>query len=207
MLYGDRVFRWLVCLLLSFLFTSAAFASDGHGPDPTSAHAGANQDSLIDIKADKAIFSAVVFVLLFGGLYFVAWKPISEALQLREQTIATQISDAKRSADEAMSKLKEYDAKLQSAHVQAQDLIVQARKDAEAAGQRIVSEAQAEASRQRDRAMSDIESAKHAALSEISSKSTDIAFSLARRVVGRELKTDDHKQLIADALSKMPNRN
>ena len=106
-----------------------------------------------------------------------------------------------------MAKLKEYDAKLQTAHAQAQDLLVQARKDAETAGQRIVSEAQAEATRQRDRALTDIESAKQAALSELSGKSTDIAFSLARRVVGRELKTEDHQQLIADALSKMPSRN
>jgi F-type H+-transporting ATPase subunit b len=126
---------------------------------------------------------------------------------MREQGIATQLADAKRASEEAMAKLKEYDAKLQTAHAQAQDLLVQARKDAETAGQRIVSEAQAEATRQRDRALTDIESAKQAALSELSGKSTDIAFSLARRVVGRELKTEDHQQLIADALSKMPSRN
>jgi len=181
--------------------------SDDHGPDPTSSHAGENLDSLIDFKTDKTIWSAVVFVLLFGGLYVLAWKPISEGLAKREQTIASQIADAKRSADEAMAKLKEYDAKLQTAHAQSADLITQARKDAESAGQRIVAEAQAEASRQRDRALADIESAKQGALSDIAGKSTDIAFSLARRVVGRELRTEDHNQLISDALSKMPSQN
>ncbi len=61
-------------------------------------------------------------------------------------------------------------------------------KDAEAAGQRILADAQAEATRQKDRALADIESAKVAALSELGAKSTDIAFSLARGIVGRELK-------------------
>ena len=208
MFYGVTFIRLLLCFAVCFAFVGNSLASsDDHGPDPTSAFAGANLDSLIDFKSDKAIWSVVVFVLLFGGLYMVAWKPIAQGLAAREQTIATQIADAKRSADEAMAKLKEYDAKLQTAHAQSADLINQARKDAESAGQRIVAEAQAEASRQRDRALADIESAKQGALSDIAGKSTDIAFSLARRVVGRELRTEDHKQLIADSLNKMPSQN
>ena len=200
--------RWLLCLAICIAFAgSLAASSDDHGPDPTSAFAGESLDSLLEVKSDKAIWSAVVFLLLFGGLYVVAWKPITQALERREQSIAAQISDAKRSADEAMAKLKEYDSKIQSAHTQAAELINQARKDAEAAGQRIVAEAQAEAGRQRDRALADIESAKQSALSDIAGKSTDIAFSLARKVVGRELRADDHKQLIAESLRKMPSQN
>ena len=208
MFNGVTLLKWLLCLAVCLAFTSNSIASsDDHAPDPTSAYAGANLDSLIDIKTDKTIWSAVVFLLLVGGLYVLAWKPISQGLAMREQTIASQIAEAKRSADEAMAKLKEYDAKLQTAHAQSADLITQARKDAESAGQRIVAEAQAEASRQRDRALADIESAKQSALSDIAGKSTEIAFSLARRVVGRELRTDDHKQLIADSLKKMPSQN
>lgn len=197
----------VTALMLPTVVVSSAVASDGHGPDPTSGHANPSLDSMIEFRSDKAIWSVVVFGILFGGLYVLAWKPISQGLEMREHGIASQLSDAKRASEEAMAKLKEYDLKLQTAHAQAQDLLVQARKDAETAGQRVVAEAQAEATRQRDRALTDIESAKQAALSELSGKSTDIAFSLARRVVGRELKAEDHQQLIADALSKMPSRN
>ena len=207
MYIGMRKLVLLTALVSSIAAADGLFASDGHGSDPTSGHANPSLESLIEFRSDKAIWSVVVFGLLFGGLYVLAWKPISQGLEMREQGIATQLADAKRASEEAMAKLKEYDTKLQTAHAQAQDLLVQARKDAETAGQRIVSEAQAEATRQRDRALTDIESAKQAALSELSGKSTDIAFSLARRVVGRELKTEDHQQLIADALSKMPSRN
>ena len=208
MIYSVPFLRCLLCLVVFVAYAGSSYArSDDHGPDPTSAHAGEHQDNLLEFKYDKAIWSLVVFGLLFGGLYVLAWKPISQGLAMREQTIATQIADAKRSADEALAKLKEYDAKLQTAHAQSADLITQARKDAESAGQRIVAEAQAEASRQRDRALADIESAKQSALSDIAGKSTEIAFSLARRVVGRELRTDDHKQLIADSLNKMPSQN
>jgi F0F1-type ATP synthase membrane subunit b/b' len=50
----------------------------------------------------------------------------------------------------------------------------------------------------------EIESAKQAAMSELSQKSTDIAFGLARKVIGRELKSSDHEQLVRDALSRLP---
>jgi F-type H+-transporting ATPase subunit b len=209
MLFGIPILRWLLCFVMSLSLAGCVFASGegGHGEDPTSAHAGASQDSLLDLKTDKTIWSAVVFLILVGVLYAIAWKPISQGLASREHGIAAQIAETKQASEEALAKLKEYDAKLLSAHAQAQDLLVQARKDAESAGQRIVSEAQAEAARQRDRALADIETAKQSALADLAGKSTEIAFSLARRVVGRELKTEDHKQLIADALNKMPNRN
>ena len=209
MFYGMPILRWMICVVVGVALASSALASEegAHGDDPTSAHASANLESLLDFRADKTIWTVVVFGLLFGTLYAVAWKPISEGLAARENGIATQLAETKRISEEAISKLKEYDAKLLTAHTQAQDLLVQARKDAETSGQRIVADAQAEASRQRDRALADIESAKQSALSDLAGKSTDIAFSLARQVVGRELKSDDHTKLIADALGKMPNRN
>ncbi len=127
-------------------------------------------------------------------LYFVAWKPISEALEKRERTIANNIADAKNAAEQALIKLKEYEARLSTAATEATEIVNQARKDAEQVGQRIIADAQGEAERQRDRALADIESAKQSALSEMAAKSTDMAFSLARRVVGRELKASDHQQ-------------
>jgi predicted dehydrogenase len=91
--------------------------------------------------------------------------------------------------------------------IQAQDMVVQAKRDAEHVAERIKTEAQSNAERLLDRARSEIETAKQSALSELSLKSTDIAFGLARKVIGRELKTSDHEQLIKDALGRLPSGN
>jgi F-type H+-transporting ATPase subunit b len=187
----------------------AAGADHAHGEhhaDPTMGN-GENLGSLMAWRADKSIFTALVFLIMCAVLFFVAWKPITEALQKREKMIANNIADAKAASEQALAKLKEYEAKLAGAATQASEVVSQARKDAEAAGQRIITASQEEAARQRDRALADIESAKQTALSEMASKSTDMAFGLARRVVGRELNTNDHQQLIQDAISKMPSRN
>lgn len=191
--------------------SSAHGPAAGHGSgehhDPTHSFAGAMQGNPMEFRSDGALFSLIVFLMLLAVLYGFAWKPISEGLAKREALIATQIADAKKASEEAVAKLKEYEVKLAAAHAESQELIAKARRDAESAGQRILTEAQAEAGRQRDRALADIETAKQTALSDIAGKTTDLAFSLARRVVGRELKSEDHKQLISDALNGLPSRN
>jgi F-type H+-transporting ATPase subunit b len=142
-----------------------------------------------------------------GVLYFMTWKPLMEGLAKREKMISDQIEGARKASEDAAAKLKEYEKKLSDAAVQAQELVTSARKDAESVADRIKAEAQQEAARSRDRALADIESAKSAALSELTSKSTDIAFSLARRVVGRELNQADHQKLISEAIGNLPSNN
>ncbi|MDZ4849473.1 MAG: F0F1 ATP synthase subunit B [Pirellulaceae bacterium] len=183
-------------------------AHDAHEHhDPTHAFAGSMQANPMEWRADGAIFSLIVFLLLLAVLGVFAWKPISEGLTKREAGIARAIEDAKKASEAAAVAMKDYQAKLEAAQAQAQEMVSQARKDAETAGQRIVADAQAEAGRQRDRALADIEAAKQTALSELAGRSTEMAFSLARKVVGRELNTGDHQNLIQEALRQMPNRN
>jgi F-type H+-transporting ATPase subunit b len=202
-------------LLFSFSFGgSSVFASDEKGAsgehaahDPTHGNATNMLSHPLEWRSDQALFTLVVFGVLVAVLYGLAWKPLIQGLDLREKTIAAQIAEAKQASELAAAKLKEYEVKLQEAAVQAQALVAQARKDAESVGERIKSEAQAEAARQRDRSLAEIESAKQAALSELTNKSTDMAFALARRVVGRELRPEDHQQLINDAMNRLPSQN
>jgi F-type H+-transporting ATPase subunit b len=176
-------------------------------PDNTHGFAGPQQLDPLEFRTDIALFTLVVFLMLCAVLYAGAWKPIRQGLELRESSIAEQIEGAKRASQEATAKMAEAQSRLDSAAQQAQEIIAQARRDAESASQRIMAESQAEANRQKDRVLAEIESAKLVALSELGSRSTDIAFSLARGVIGRELRQDDHQTLIQDALRNLPSKN
>ena len=175
--------------------------------DPTHANASDNLYKAVDFREDMAIFTAIVFLLLLVGLYLAAWKPIMEGLEKRERTIANNILAAERAASEAQTRLSEYEAKLAAASEEATRMVASARKDAEAAGERIVAAAQEEAARQRERTIADIDAAKRAALSELAVKSTDVAMTLAQRIVGREVKAADHQNLIQDMLAQLPSKN
>ncbi len=178
-----------------------------HDSDPTHANVSDPVYEVLDWRTDMAFFSAVVFGLLLLVLGGTAWKPIMQGLEKRERGIADNIAQAQKAATDATSKLAEYEAKLAGAAEESQRIVAEARKDAEAAGQKLIASAQEEAARSRDRAVADIESAKRVALSELASQSTDVAMSLAQRVVGREVRAEDHQGLIQEMLSKLPSQN
>lgn len=179
----------------------------GHEIDPTHANMSDVGEDPAELRTDKAIATLVVFGALLALLGAFAWKPIAAGLEKRERTILTNIKNAEQAAKDAAAKLVEYEAKLSAAAQEAQQIVADARKDAEAAGQRLLASAQEEAARQRERAVSEIDSAKRVALNELAERSTEVAMTLASRIVGREVKAGDHQGMIQDMLKQMPSKN
>lgn len=175
--------------------------------DPTHANVSDPTFEVVDFRTDMAFFTAIVFLLLLAGLAATAWKPIMRGLEKREHRIADNIARAEKAAADATAKLAEYETKLAAAAQEAQDMLAEARKDAEATGQKMIAAAQEEAALQRDRAVADIEAAKRVALVELANQSTDVAMSLAQRIVGREVRPEDHQNLIQDMLAQLPSQN
>ncbi len=169
--------------------------------------AGSNATNPLTIDPDLAIVTAIIFLCLLGVLSVFAWKPLMAALDQREQSIADMIDNAKRGAEEAAKKLGQYEQKLAAAAVEAQEIVEKARRDATTAGEKLITDARAEAERERHRALADITSAKNAAVQEIADKSADMAFSLARKLIQKELKPEDHAALIRESLEQFPSEN
>ena len=178
-----------------------------HHEDPYDlSHANATK-SLTDpsaFKADAAIFTFVIFLFLLAILVKFAWKPIAHGLELREKGIADKIEQARIAAEQATAQLAQYEARLAAATAEAQQIVAQARQDADAAGQKLIAEAQAAAAKERERAVADIGAAKNQALQEIAERSVDTAVTLARNIIRREVRPADHEQLIQDALKQFP---
>jgi F-type H+-transporting ATPase subunit b len=130
-----------------------------------------------------------------------------DGLQKREQGIATLIEEAKRSAEQAALQLRQYEARLATATEEARGIVDQARRDAEVAKERIVAEAQDVAKRERQRAVEDINAAKNVALQEMTQKSVDLAVSLAGRLIRKQLRPEDHAQLIREMVDQFPSQN
>jgi F-type H+-transporting ATPase subunit b len=169
------------------------------------AHGGAaaHKPNVMTFDPDLAVFTAIVFLMLLAVLWKFAWGPISEALDRREGSIATQIDQARRSNEEAKQLLAQHQAQLDRAADQVKGLLDQARRDAEAQRQQIVAEAQRAAAGERDRAVREIGAAKNQALHELTERSVDAAVELAGRIVGRELTPQRHADLIHETLPQL----
>ena len=184
-----------------------AHGDDGHGhhdaTDLSHANASDELSNPGSIATDMAIYTLLVFILMVIILRVAAWNPIKKALEDREQGIIDHIADARRSAEKAERLLEEYEAKIAAAAQEANEIVAEGRRDAEATKDRIVKEAEDAAIAERDRALNDIEIAKNAALQDVAEKSADIAVALAGTIVNKELNAADHQALIKETLDNI----
>jgi F-type H+-transporting ATPase subunit b len=180
-----------------------AHADASHGDAGHGGHGPVNLSPMTN-DPDLAIYTLVVFLVLFLVLAKFAWKPIAEGLDKREQGIADNIAAAQRSNDEAKALLAQYDKRLAAAQDEVRAILNEARRDAEYTQQQILAKAQAEAEATRDRAVRDIDSASAAAMKELAEHGSQLAVQLAGKIVGAELNSAGHARLIQDALAKFP---
>src|SRR5476649_2471543 len=112
-------------------------------------HAAEEAQALSPFAGDlgNAIWTLAIFVIVVVVLGKFAWGPVLGLLQQREEFIHRSLSEAKREHDEAEARLKEYAAKLHTAHAEAAALLEEARRDAERLREEIRQKARADADR------------------------------------------------------------
>lgn len=199
LLHSGRVGLLAFLLILALAPLGSAYGGDHADP--------AGTPPLLQIDFGSAICNLAIFLGVLAILSKFVWPAILLGLQAREDKIHGDLEAAEKANQEAKSLLSDYQCKLDDAASQVQAMLASARKDSEASGQRIVDAAKQEADRQRERALSEIETAKKVALSELAGQTSDMAISVAKQVVGRELKADDHADLIRQALERLPSNN
>ncbi|QDV57938.1 F0F1 ATP synthase subunit B [Rosistilla oblonga] len=206
---------WLT-LAMAIVAPAACQAADDHAAKAeaasdheTDGHEQGHAETPFLLKADPgaALWNLAIFAVVFLVLAKFIWPPILEGLQAREAKIHDDLTDAERARSTANAMLSEYQTKLDDAQTKVQSMLAEARRDAEQSKQGIIDEAKAEADRQHDRAVAEIQSAKTVAIGELASHSSAIALQLARQVVGRELNESDHADLIRKSLDNMPSKN
>ena len=175
--------------------------SDGEGEHAES------DPVLLRFDVGSAICNLLIFLGVLGILSKFVWPVILDGLQAREDKIFDELKDAEKAKADAQSLLADYQGKLDGAAVEVQSILSDARNDATASGQRIVDEAKEEAERQRERANAEIETAKKVALADLAGQTSDLAIGVAQQVIGRELKAEDHAELIRQSLDRLPSNN
>jgi len=197
-----RPFRALSRLVVPCLALSLAVAVLGAAPAfaEEAPHGGdGGADFLIPDKA-VAIATILVFVLLLVVLKKTAWGPILAGLQAREQGIKDAIAGAEKANADAKALLAEYEQRLGKAADEARAIVDEGRRDADLQKSRIVAEATAEAGRERERALRDIEIARQGALKDVYDQVAAVATDVAGRILGERLDPAGHRRLVDDAV-------
>lgn len=182
----------VLALLASVVLAAPAFAAEG------GQGGGAG---LLSVDWFVAVATIVVFGLLLFVLSKTAWKPILSGLKAREDGIRAQIEGAEKANAEAKALLAEYQGKLTKATDEARAIVEEGRRDAEALKARIEGDAKAEAARERDRALRDIELARAQALKDIYDEVASLSTDVAGRILGERLDPKSHRRLVDDAVT------
>jgi len=175
----------------------------GHGGEEH----GEEEPSLLSFDFGSAVFNLIIFLCVFGVLSKFVWPGVLGGLQAREEKIREDLESAEKAHADAKAVLATYEAKLNEAAAQVQEMLAEARRESEANAQRIKEEARKDAAMLREQAIADIETAKKVAVSELASHTSQMAMEVARGVVGRELSSSDHADLIRQAMERVPSQN
>ena len=154
----------------------------------------------------NAIWTLAIFVIVVIVLGKFAWGPVLGLLQQREEFIHRALADAKRDRDAAEASLKEYAAKLQSAHAEAAALVEDARRDGERLREEIRQRAKGEADKMVTNAQRQIELETGRALEQIRREAVDLSVMIASKIIQRNLTKEDNERLIDEALKQVENR-
>jgi len=152
-------------------------------------------------------YNALWAIGLFGVMLAVlgrwGWKPMLRAIQERERMIAETIADAEKMRAQSDDLLDQYQAQLDAAAGEIARMSEESRAQAEAARQRIMAEAQEAAAGATARAREEIERAKRDSLDEIYRTTASLATEVAEKILGREIRPEDHQRLMEEGLRKL----
>lgn len=165
--------------------------------------AGEGGISLLDANPGLFIWTLITFTVVMLVLRVFAWKPITTALDQRSLRIQSDLTAADAIRKEAEESLAAYKAKLAGLREEGLQIVAEARQEAERLRARMVAEAEADAAEIRRRGKRDLELARDAALADFHRQVTDLSVAVAGRIIGRELKANDHVRLIDESLEKL----
>jgi F-type H+-transporting ATPase subunit b len=147
---------------------------------------------------------AVAFVILMGVFaYLGIHRTVLTTLDHRSERIKAELDDARRLKEEAAKLLAEYEARRASAEREAEDIIANARADAE----RIATEAKAKiedfVARRTKTAESKIALAEAQALADVRAAAADAAVAAASAILSQSVKGQMADELLAKGIAEV----
>ena len=135
----------------------------------------------IDIR--QILLHMLNFVLLFGGLYFILYKPVKDFMEKREKLYRDMDDKAKETLKSAEETKKSYDEKLAMADKEIADMKVRAQAAAEQNAKEMAEKAKVEADDLLNKAKAIAEYEAQESLRRANAEISQIAVSAAKKIV------------------------
>jgi F-type H+-transporting ATPase subunit b len=160
------------------------------------------------VQPDPGLFiwTIVTFLVLVALLAKFAWRPLLEALERRQATIAKALDDAQKARLELERLQRESAEMLAAARVEAEAIVSRSRSDAAQLGEELKQKARADAAGIVKNAEQQIQMETARALQQIRSEAVDLSVTIASKILQRNVSKADNEGLIQETLKQVEAR-
>jgi F-type H+-transporting ATPase subunit b len=176
---------------------------------PASALAAAEETARTDLLSPNTglmFWTLLIFVALWLILTRYAFKPITAAVEAREQALREAIEAATRDREAAARLLEEQRAHIDSTRNEAQRIIAEGRATAEKLRAQMLEETRQQQHEMLERARQEIGREKELAIAEMRAEAVDLALSAAEKVIEKNLDARTNRQIVEQFLESLPQR-
>ena len=158
---------------------------------------------IISVNIWQIVVSLCNLVILFLIVKKFLYKPVCNMLKSREELLATQKEEALKNLEDAQRTKQELENQLKGANDRANEILAEATEQAQRRRDKIAADAQEEAEAIVRQAKTEAELEKKRAEEEIKTQIVEVSFALGEKLVEREIKEEDHHQLIDSFISQI----
>ena len=158
---------------------------------------------LIQVTPGLMIWTIVCFLITLFVLKRFAFGPIQTAIDQRRDRIRQSLDEADHAREEARRLLQEHRKLISSAQGDAEEILSEARRVADANERRMREELEADRQRRLEETRKQIEAETRRALEQIRLEVVDLSLLAASKVTRKSLDDADHKRLIEEAVGEL----
>ncbi|MBE5783875.1 MAG: F0F1 ATP synthase subunit B [Clostridiales bacterium] len=158
---------------------------------------------IISVNLWDILISLANLLIMFLIVKRFLFRPVMKVMVQRQEQVDKIYDDANQDRQAAGSMKQEYETRLASAREEADSLVKNAVQTAQRKGDAIVAEAASQASHLKQKAEEEIAMEKKQMLQSVQSEISDMAVSIASKVVEREIRQKDHDAFVDEFIKNV----
>ena len=158
---------------------------------------------LIQVTPGLMIWTIVCFLITLFVLKRFAFGPVQQMIDQRRERIRQSLEEADHAREEARALLEEHRKLIAGARSDADEILGEARRIAEANERRMREELEEDRQRRLEETRKQIEAETRRALEQIRLEVVDLSLLAATKVTRKSLDDADHKRLIEEAVGEL----
>ncbi|MDO4484546.1 MAG: F0F1 ATP synthase subunit B [Clostridia bacterium] len=159
--------------------------------------------NVISVNIWQILISLANLLIMFLILKRFLFKPVQKIIAERQNQVDMIYGDAEDAKSAAVSMKQEYEERMSGARDEADAIVRSATQNAQRKSDAILQEASSQAAHLKQKAEAEIATEKRQMLQDVRGEITDMAVSIAAKVVGREVRKEDHESFVDEFIKNV----